>query len=110
MTGSIGQFAVMWCCDGLEAVQTVPALAERSWAVLSDKSLPEYPNINMWILRARYNPQRNYEIYVVEAIADITAQHIREMFEAAPQTAADTIRRIGCCVHSDRATTPRAIV
>jgi hypothetical protein len=104
MTGRLGQFAVMWCCDGLEAVQAVPTLAERSWAALGNKSLPDYPNINMWMLRARYNPQRNYEIYVVETNANITAQHIRDMFEESPQTAADTIRRLGRCMHSDRAT------
>jgi hypothetical protein len=64
----------------------------------------------MWRLRARFNTQRNYEIYIVHATPEITQEDIREMFEADPQTAADTIRRLGHKFYSDRATQPRAIV
>jgi len=54
------------------------------------------------MLRARYNTQRHYEIYIVTATDGITAEDIRKMFETNPQMSADTIRRIGQCVHSDR--------
>jgi hypothetical protein len=46
----------------------------------------------------------------VHATPEITQEDIREMFEANPQTAADTIRRLGHKFHSDRAAQPRAIV
>lgn len=95
-------FAVMWDCHGLEAVEQVPDPALTTWALLRDKKPPEPPNLLHWQLRARYNMQRHYEIYVITAVAGITEQDIRDMFEAAPQQAADTIRRIGHCYYSDR--------
>ena len=53
------------------------------------------PKIMHWQLRARYNSQRHYEIYIITATAGISEGDIRDMFEADPQSAADTIRRIG---------------
>jgi hypothetical protein len=103
-------FAVMWDCNGLEAVEQVPDPALSTFAVLQGREPPQPPNINMWTLRARFNTQRNYEIYIVHATPEITREDIRNMFEADPQTAADTIRRLGTRFYSDRATQSRAIV
>jgi hypothetical protein len=103
-------FAVMWDCNGLEAVEQVPDPALTTFAVLQGTQPPQMPNLNMWSLRAKFNTQRNYEIYIVHATPEITQEDIREMFEADPQTAADTIRRLGQKFYSDRATQPRAIV
>jgi hypothetical protein len=103
-------FAVMWDCNGLEAVEQIPDPALATFAVLQGREPPRPPNINTWRLRARFNTQRNYEIYIVHATPEITREDIREMFEANPQTAADTIRRLGHKFYSDRATQPRAIV
>jgi hypothetical protein len=104
------QYVVMWDCNGLEAVQKVPDPADTTFAVLGNKELPKMPNINMWALRARFNSQRNYEIYVISTDSGIGKQDIVSMFEANPQTAADTIRRLGHKFYSDRATQPPAIV
>jgi hypothetical protein len=104
------QYVVMWDCNGLEAVQKVPDPADTTFAVLGNKELPKMPNINMWALRARFNPQRNYEIYVISADSGIGEQDIVSMFDADPQTAADTIRRLGHKFYSDRAAQPPAIV
>jgi hypothetical protein len=98
------QYVVMWDCNGLEAVQKVPDPADTTFAVLSNKEPPRLPNINMWALRARFNTQRHYEIYVISADLGIGEQDIVSMFEADPQTAADTIRRLGHKFYSDRAT------
>ena len=68
------------------------------------------PNYNHLLLRARFNSQRHYEIYSVEATDGITADDICEMFEADPQSAADTIRRLGHCMHSDRAEKHRVAI
>ena len=95
-------FVVMWNCYGLEAVQEVPDQSLATFAILKDQKPPELPNINMWRLRAQFNPQRHYEIYIVTATADIDRDAIREMFEADPQTAADTVRRLGQCYYSNR--------
>ena len=100
----------MWDCHGLEAVAQVPDPAETTFALLKGVEPPKLPNIMHWRLRAQFNTQRHYEIYVFETVKGITAEDIREMFEASPQTAADTIRRIGTVFHSDRQTQKAAII
>ena len=97
-------FVVVWDNTGLEYVGNVTEDEQRrAWGNLSGKSVPsQLPNVNHLLLRARYNSQRHYEIYLVAATDGITTDDIRDMFEASPQTAADTIRRIGHCYYSDR--------
>jgi hypothetical protein len=95
-------YAVMWDCYGLEAVAEVPDPALHTFAVLKNQKPPEMPNINMWALRARFNTQRHYEIYIINTTPEIEHDDIRAMFEADPQTAADTIRRLGRRFYSDR--------
>jgi len=100
----------MWDCNGLEAVKQLPDPAETTFALLKGVEPPEYPNIMHWRLRAQVNSQRHYEIYVFETTKGITAEDIRDMFEASPQTAADTIRGIGTVFYSDRQTQKGVIV
>lgn len=104
------QFAIMWDCHGLEAIEKVPDPADTTFAVLANKPLPQLPNIMHWELRARYNNQRHYEIYIITAADGITVNDIRDMFEADPQTAADTIRRIGHAYYSDRAQEDKIVI
>ena len=99
----------MWDCNGLEAVAQLPDGADITFALLKGEKPPEPPNIMHWRLRAQFNPQRHYEIYVFDAVKGITADNIREMFSASPQHAADTIRSIGTVFYSDRQTTERLI-
>ena len=103
------QFAIMWDCYGLEVVERVPDGADTTFALLKGVAPPKLPNLLHWQLRARYNTQRHYEIYVITAQPGITEDDIREMFENNPQTAADTVRRIGHKFYSDRETKERAI-
>ena len=102
-------FAIMWDCHGLEAVEAVPEPSETTFALLKGEKPPELPNIMHWELRARFNTQRNYEIYIITATPGIDKDDIVEMFTNDPQTAADTIRRIGHKFYSDRETKERAI-
>ena len=100
----------MWDCNGLEAVEQLPDPAETTFALLKGTETPKPPNIMHWRLRAQFNTQRHYEIYVFETVKGITKDDIVEMFEASPQHAADTIRRIGTVFHSDRRTEKAVIV
>ena len=100
----------MWDCNGLEAVEQLPDPAETTFALLKGTEPPKPPNIMHWRLRAQFNTQRHYEIYVFETVKGITKDDIVEMFEASPQHAADTIREIGTVFHSDRQTQKAAIV
>lgn len=100
----------MWDCNGLEAVEQLPDPAETTFALLKGSTPPEYPNIMHWRLRAQFNTQRHYEIYVFEVTKGITVEDIRDMFEASPQTAADTIRGIGTQFYSDRRTEDQIVI
>lgn len=105
-----GMFAIMWDCHGLEAVARVPDPADTTFALLKGTEPPKPPNIMHWQLRARFNNQRHYEIYIITATPGITEDDIRKMFEADPQGAADTIRRIGERVYSDRARQDQVVI
>lgn len=103
-------FAIMWDCYGLEAVEAVPEPADTTFALLKGVEPPRPPNILHWQLRAQFNPQRHYEIYIITATPGIDCDDIREMFENNPQHAADTIRRIGRKFHSDLAQEDRIVI
>jgi hypothetical protein len=107
------QFIIMWDCTGLEYIGDITADDQRvMWETLQGKESPRraLANPHHLRLRAQFNSQRHYEIYIVEATDGITADDIRDMFEANPQMAADTIRRLGTVFYSDRATQKAAIV
>ena len=106
------QFVIMWDCNGLEYIGDITADDQRMIVeTLRGKQSPRRALANPYHLRlrAQFNPQRHYEIYFVTATAGITEADIRDMFEASPQTAADTIRRLGTVFYSDRATQKVAI-
>ena len=107
------QFVIMWDCNGLEYIGDVTADDQRMIVeTLRGKQSPRraLANPHHLRLRAQFNPQRHYEIYFVTATDGITEEDIRDMFEADPQTAADTIRELGTVFYSDRATQKVAIV
>jgi len=105
-------FVVMWVNTGLQSIGDITEDEHRrTWSALKGKPIgTALPNFNHLMLRARYNPQRHYEIYQVQATEGITADDIRNMFEASPQTAADTIRRLGHCYFSDRVQEDRVLI
>lgn len=106
------QFIVVWDNTGLEYIGNITLdEQQRTWAALKGEELKyTIPNLNHLMLRARYNMQRHYEIYIVTATDGITASDIQQMFEAAPQQAADTIRRLGQCLYSDRAEQDKILI
>lgn len=107
------RFAIMWDCHGLEAVASLREFSRRKmWAMLEGRAPSDVqpPNVMLWRFRAQANPQRNYEIYIMDAEEGVTAEDIQEAFEANPQTMADTIRRIGHKFYCNRAIKERVIV
>lgn len=99
--------ALMWDNLGLEAAVNVSDISKkRTWAALQGQDLNKVqaePNLLHWQLRAQFNPQRHYEIYLLEVEDGITVDDIVEAFDDAPQQMADTVRRIGHKFYSDRA-------
>jgi hypothetical protein len=100
--------ALMWDCNGLEAAVNVTSIKQQKmWATLRGedaRKIPGMPSLMMWQLRAQFNPQRHYEIYLIEVEDDITVDDIRQAFEDNPQNMADTVRERGHRFYSDRAT------
>lgn len=101
------QFVVMWDNTGLEFVGDYTDYAQdQMWATLQGKkSEKTFVNLMHLQLRARCNPQRHYEIYLINATEGITADDIHDMFDRDPQTAADLIRERGYKYYSDRVDT-----
>ena len=100
-------FVVSWCCEGLEGIIPVTELErQETFDILAGKTNTAASrvagSVNMMILRARFNPQRFYEVYAINAQPGISADDIRGMFDADPQTAADLIRERGQQLFSDR--------
>ena len=106
------QFVIMWDCNGLEYVGDISAeQGKKTWAALQGQEHRGMPNLLHMRLRAQANQQRNYEIYFVDANEGITEADIRAMFESDPQTAAETVRRLGQEFYSNRVDlSTRAIV
>jgi len=106
--------ALMWDCNGLEAAVNVDDIDRKKvWALLRGEDATKVqvkPNLLHWQLRAQFNPQRHYEIYIITVEDGVTVNDICEAFESSPQMMADTVRRIGHKFYSDRATEPARIV
>lgn len=105
-TGKVNFFLVCWCNEGLECVLPfIDPAVERTFIALGGQGVPNHAlkYLHVLIMRAKCNTQRHYEIYSVTAVDGIDENDIREMFENAPQEAADTIRRLGVRLYSDRA-------
>jgi hypothetical protein len=86
---------------------------EAVWKVLVGDTSPTknaMATLNMLMLRAKFNSQRHYEIYSITATQGITSQDIKDMFEAAPQYAADLIRERGHKLYSDRGEKEKMVI
>ena len=64
---------------------------------------PIHAQIAQMIMRARFNPQRNYEIYIQQADDEITAADFATSFNHDPQFWADHVRQYHSVkLYSDR--------
>jgi hypothetical protein len=103
---------IMWDCLGLEYCEDITRRDQHQmWAALKGQapSLGPYPSLNALVLRARFNSQRHYEIWVVDVDHTITARDMIDMFKENPQEMADLVRQRGRNLYSDRSTTKAVI-
>ena len=63
--------------------------------------------IHSLMLRARFNPQRHYEIYAIDCDASLDEKFWRKQWEEFPQETAELIRNRGHRLYSDRANPDR---
>lgn len=103
-------FIFSWDNQGIESI--VPISQYEHWdkqnliRMLSEQRTERNPLDTIMqnlLLRARYNPQRHYEIYAVDCDASLDEEFWREQWEENPQFTAELIREKGHKIYSDRA-------
>jgi len=104
-------YLLSWDCLGLEACINISDIdKEIMWDSLKDTGNDSHQGrpqsvgsiVNMLQLRARYNNQRFYEIYVVDTDDTVTADDLKSMFDDDPHGSAELIRQRGRVLYSDR--------
>lgn len=104
-------FIFSWDQLGIEAIVPITQYEHHDKQnlirILSEKSVERNPLdsiVRSLILRARYNPQRHYEIYAVDCDESMDEKFWRQQWEEYPQATADLIRDRGHKLYSDRVT------
>jgi hypothetical protein len=111
-------YITMWCSEGVECVQDITEFrdwdTDNAFAVLSGETPNANPlnsQVSAMRLRARFNAQRNYEIYVFTSDNDINEGCVKQWSESDPQSFADWVRKNHTvCLYKDRAPQRVAIV
>ena len=81
------------------------------WSALKgEEPKARLPGLDILILRARANPQRNYEIYTVQVDPDVSLKDIQDMFKDTPQFIVDLVRARGHKLYSDRLYTEDRVI
>jgi hypothetical protein len=103
MTSKTNAYLAVWDCYGLESLFNMTEWSSKA-TYNSLMELAPPPNIpfNELMMRARFNPQRNYEIYTFTSEKDVTEESLRAAFETNPQHMVDWIRKHGEKLWSDR--------
>ena len=100
-----------WDQEGIEAIVPITEYEHHEKQnlirMLSEKTVVRNPLngiVQMLLLRARFNPQRCYEIYAVDCDKDMDEKFWRAQWEEYPQETAEIIRERGHKLYSDRRT------
>jgi hypothetical protein len=97
-------FLFMWDMYGLEFCQDITKVEKRNMIkALKNEQLERPFNLHALLLRARFNSQRNYEVYTMTVEQGITEEEVKEWFDDNPQYAVDQIRARGRKLYSEPA-------
>jgi hypothetical protein len=106
-----------WDQEGIEAIIPITQYEniekQNLMNILSEKPVVRSPLngiIQRLVLRARFNPQRHYEIYAVDCTEEMDEKFWRKQWEEYPQETADLIRDRGHKILSDRASKKPVII
>jgi hypothetical protein len=109
-------FIFSWDCNGVEAIIPITQYEDMDKRnlinILAERKKEANPLNNIihnLTMRARFNPQRNYEIYAIDCSKELDEAFWRARWEDDPQFCADLIREKGLKIYSDRATKERVI-
>jgi hypothetical protein len=110
-------FIFSWDNQGIESI--VPISQYENWdkeqliRLLKEESRIRNPLdtiVRNLILRAKFNPQRHYEIYAIDCDPSLDEKFWREQWTEHPQFTADLIREKGHRIYSDRRTQQPVII
>lgn len=90
-------YICMWDENGFEVLKDCTSWERDSLLnTLADKPLKPAPvNLQAMTMRARFNPQRNYEIYTFNTIEDFDEESLWKLADENPQALVDMIREKG---------------
>jgi hypothetical protein len=93
----------MWDENGFEVLKDCTSWEQDSLLnTIADKPLKPAPvNLQMMTLRARFNPQRNYEIWTFNTTEDFDEDALWNLAEDSPQGLVDMIRKHGKCLYKN---------
>jgi hypothetical protein len=104
------KFLAMWDCNGLECLFDITDLeGDAMMAGLKNETFRMPFNLTMLMMRARFNTQRSYEIYIFEVEGTVSKDEMIGMFEDNPQYFAELIREKGNKIYSDYTSKKRVI-
>jgi hypothetical protein len=102
-------YIATWCTEGFEHIEDISKYEhwdqEQLVNILASRATQRNP---MWtlvrnlMLRARFNPQRQYEIYTFNVDSHVTAADVDELAQQNPQYLVDWIRQHGRKIYSDK--------
>lgn len=96
MSEQTNDFVIFWNKYGLEYIEDITGKRQRyTMSLLAGNIPPDAPNINAMEWRARFNPDREYELYALKCSPDITQEYIEQMFDENPQEIVNLIRSHG---------------
>jgi hypothetical protein len=105
-------FIFSWDNMGIESIVPISQYEfheqENTIRLLKDQKRINNPLngvVRSLLLRARFNPQRHYEIYAIDCSEEMDEEFWREQWEKYPQTTAELIRERGHKLYSDRVET-----
>lgn len=108
-------FLAYWSSEGFESIIDITEYkhAEIMAALDAPGAKEKTKELNQMLsgmeMRARMNPQRDYECYVVSAKPEITHDDLWDMATTSPQAAVDIFRSSGVKVFSYKQSNKRVI-
>lgn len=112
------QFLTMFDCNGFECIINVTEKQteyekkcdDYTWKILQGDDKTKHPSsgipLEQMMLRARFNRQRNPEIWAFTSTVD--EESLNDLAETDPQMLADLIRKVGKRLYSDKK--PKSVI